>query len=187
MNIGELIDESFYLSDNEDGGNIGTIGAEYLRIYLGKIYPRILQEMPKNFVEQFEREQFGSYQLANIEYDILHREVTLYLVHEGNYPDENKKIIFKNAYPVKLWYDNELIPAPKETSWCWDRRLADMRLLGGLRIFYSSKNNVTKPKSARPYRCTFLTRKRFKADITFETLEMQKWTPEYDKKGRHLL
>ena len=132
------------------------------------------------------RSQFGSYQLANIEYDILHREVTLYLVHEGNYPEASKKIIFKNAYPVKLWYDNELIPETKEAIG-GDRRLADMRLFGGLRIFYASKNNVTKPKSARPYRCTFLTRKRFKADITFETLEMQKWTPEYDKKGRHLL
>ena len=185
MNIGELIDESFYLSDNEDGGNIGTIGAEYLRIYLGKIYPRILQEMPKNFVEQFEMEQFGSYLLANLEYDILHREVTLFLVREGNYPDE-KKIIFPNAYPVKVWYDNELIPEMKGTSF-GDPRLADMRLLGGLRIFYSSMNNVTKPKSERPYRCTFLTGKRFKADITFAMLEMQKWTPEYDKKGKHLL
>lgn len=183
MNIGEVIDESFYLSDD---GRIGEIGQKYVAIYLREIYPRILQEMPKNFVEQFEEDQFGSHLLANIEYDILHREVTLYLVHEGNYPDENRKIIFKNAYPVKMWYDNGLIPEMKGTSF-GDPRLADMRLLGGLRIFYSSKNNVTKPKSARPYRCTFLTGKRFKADITFETLEMQKWTPEYDKKGKHLL
>lgn len=179
MNIGELIDESFYLSDD---GRIGEIGKKYVKIYLSEIYPRILQEMPKNFVEQFEEEQFGSYQLANIEYDILHREVTLYLVHEGYHIEESKKIIFKNAYPVKLWYDNELIPETKETSW-GERRLADMRLFGGLRIFYSSKNNVTKPKSARPYRCTFLTRKRFKAILRLKHWKCKRGRRRVTKRG----